>query len=107
MHAPLLVSWLLVALCAASGAYCVLRARSRTPERRATARGEALMGFGMAAMAVPAAVIAPPGWVWTAYAAVFATGALAAGGAMALRRGVPATTCTICSACWRWSTWRG
>jgi hypothetical protein len=89
MHAPLLVSWLLVAVCSASGGYCVLRARSRTPERRATARGEALMGFGMAAMALPAAVVAPPGWVWTVYAAVFAAAALAAGGAMALRRARP------------------
>jgi hypothetical protein len=87
MHAPLLVSWLLVAVCTASGAYCVLRARSRTPARRATARGEALMGFGMAAMAVPAAVAVPPGWVWLLYAGVFTVSALVSGGAVALRRG--------------------
>ncbi|MGQ4511050.1 DUF5134 domain-containing protein [Streptomyces sp. DW26H14] len=89
MHAPLLVSWLLVALCAAAGAYCVLRARSRVPARRVSARGEALMGFGMAAMAVPAAVLAPPGWVWTAYAAVFGAGAVVACGTLALSRGRP------------------
>ncbi|WP_372481972.1 DUF5134 domain-containing protein [Streptomyces fuscigenes] len=89
MHAPLLVSWLLVAVCSASGAYCVLRTRSRVPQRRTTARGEALMGFGMAAMALPAAVVAPPAWVWTLYVGLFAAAALVAGGAIALRRGRP------------------
>ncbi|GAA3717212.1 DUF5134 domain-containing protein [Streptomyces tremellae] len=88
MHAPLVVSWLLVAVCAGSGAYCVVRARSTPPPGRATARGEALMGFGMAAMALPVAAPAPPGWVWTGYAALFGAGALAAGAGAAVRRGL-------------------
>ena len=36
------------------------------------------MGFGMAAMAVPAAALAPPRWAWVAYAAVFGAAALRA-----------------------------
>ncbi|MEV8531649.1 DUF5134 domain-containing protein [Streptomyces sp. NPDC051211] len=44
--APVL-SWLLVLLCAASGGYCLLRGR------RAGGRADAVMGFGMAAMALP------------------------------------------------------
>jgi hypothetical protein len=36
------------------------------------------MGFGMAVMAVPAAVFAPPGWAWPAYAVVFGAAALRA-----------------------------
>ena len=71
MHGPVSSGWLLVALCAATGAYCLLRMRSRVVEQRRAAGGEALMGFGMAVMAVPAAVFTPPGWVWTALAVVF------------------------------------
>ena len=56
VHGPASPGWLLVALCAATGAYCLLRMRSGVEEQRRTAGGEALMGFGMAAMAVPAAV---------------------------------------------------
>ncbi|NEE52018.1 DUF5134 domain-containing protein, partial [Streptomyces sp. SID8455] len=52
MHGGALAGWLLMALCAVSGAYCLLRTRTGTPQERRTARGEALMGFGMAAMAV-------------------------------------------------------
>ncbi|MBQ0853675.1 DUF5134 domain-containing protein [Streptomyces sp. BH-SS-21] len=80
MHGPGAGSagWLLVALCAATGAYCLLRMRSRVEEQRRTAGGEALMGFGMAAMAVPAAVPAPPRWAWVVYAAVFGATALRA-----------------------------
>ncbi|WP_328416503.1 DUF5134 domain-containing protein [Streptomyces violaceus] len=62
MHGPASSGWLLVALCAVTGAYCLVRMRSG---------GEALMGFGMAAMAVPAAVFTPPSWAWLAYAFVF------------------------------------
>ncbi|NYV78974.1 DUF5134 domain-containing protein, partial [Streptomyces sp. UH6] len=76
MHGPATTGWLLVALCAAAGAYCVLRMRSDVEEQRRAAGGEAVMGFGMAAMAVPAAVLDPPGWVWPVYAAVFAAAAL-------------------------------
>lgn len=76
MHGPASPGWLLVALCAATGAYCLLRMRSSVEEQRRTAGGEALMGFGMAAMAVPAAVAAPPRWAWLAYAAVFGAAAV-------------------------------
>ncbi|MBC7269917.1 MAG: DUF5134 domain-containing protein [Streptomyces sp.] len=76
MHGPVPPGWLLVALCAAAGAYCLLRLRSAVEEQRRAAGGEALMGFGMAAMAVPATVFTPPGWVWPLYAAVFGAAAL-------------------------------
>ncbi|MFE0173578.1 DUF5134 domain-containing protein [Streptomyces sp. NPDC059002] len=78
MHGPAQAGWLLVALCAATGAYCLLRMRSRIEEQRRTAGGEALMGFGMAVMAVPAAVLSPPRWAWFAYAVVFGAAALRA-----------------------------
>ncbi|MHC3467874.1 DUF5134 domain-containing protein [Streptomyces sp. 7R007] len=78
MHGPASPGWLLVALCAATGAYCLLRMRSTVEEQRRSAGGEALMGFGMAAMAVPAAVFSPPSWTWPAYAAVFGAAALRA-----------------------------
>jgi hypothetical protein len=75
---PASSGWLLVALCAATGAYCLLRMRSPVEEQRRAAGGEALMGFGMAAMAVPAAVFTPPSWAWPGYAAVFGAAALRA-----------------------------
>ncbi|MDF3299347.1 DUF5134 domain-containing protein [Streptomyces tropicalis] len=78
MHAPASPGWLLVAVCAATGAYCLLRMRSGVEEQRRAAGGEALMGFGMAAMAVPAGVFTPPAWAWPAYAAVFAAAGLRA-----------------------------
>ncbi|MFI0980494.1 DUF5134 domain-containing protein [Streptomyces sp. NPDC021093] len=70
--------WLLVALCGVTSAYCLLRMRSGPRAERGVARGEALMGLGMAVMAVPAAVFAPPDWSWTLYAAVFGAAALRA-----------------------------
>lgn len=73
VHGPVTTGWLLVALCAAAGAYCVLRMGSDVEEQRRAAAGEAVMGFGMAAMAVPAAAL--PRWVWPVYAAVFAAAA--------------------------------
>ncbi|MGW1724332.1 DUF5134 domain-containing protein [Streptomyces sp. NPDC002306] len=76
MHGPASPGWLLVALCAATGAYCLLRMRSRVEEQRRAAGGEALMGFGMAAMAVPATVFSPPSWAWPGYAVVFGAAAL-------------------------------
>ncbi|TGA83888.1 DUF5134 domain-containing protein [Streptomyces sp. MZ04] len=78
MHGPAQAAWLLVALCAATGSYCLLRMRSRIEEQRRTAGGEALMGFGMAAMALPAAVLTPPRWAWPVYATVFGAAALRA-----------------------------
>ncbi|MEV5356913.1 DUF5134 domain-containing protein [Streptomyces sp. NPDC086081] len=71
MHGPASSGWLLVALCAVTGAYCLARMRSGGGEQRRGAGGEALMGFGMAVMAVPAAVFTPPPWAWPAYAVVF------------------------------------
>ncbi|MEE1738335.1 DUF5134 domain-containing protein [Streptomyces sp. BE147] len=78
MHGPALSGWLLMALCAVTGAYCLLRTRSVGPQERSTARAEAFMGFGMAAMAVPAAVLTPPAWAWAVYAALFGGAALRA-----------------------------
>ncbi|QFQ95439.1 DUF5134 domain-containing protein [Streptomyces phaeolivaceus] len=78
MHGPVSAGWLLVALCAVTGGYCLLRMRSAVEEQRLAAGGEALMGFGMAAMAVPAATVAPPRWAWLAYAAVFGAAAVRA-----------------------------
>ncbi|MFD0313373.1 DUF5134 domain-containing protein [Streptomyces flavalbus] len=76
MHGSASPGWLLVALCAATGAYCLLRLRSGVEEQRRAAGGEALMGFGMAAMAVPTAVFTPPWWAWPLYGAVFGAAAL-------------------------------
>ncbi|MFD9503733.1 DUF5134 domain-containing protein [Streptomyces sp. NPDC060035] len=78
MHGPALSGWLLMVLCGATAAYCLLRTRSGTEEERRTARAEAVMGFGMAAMAVPAAVFTLPGWTWAVYAALFGGAALRA-----------------------------
>ncbi|MET7857681.1 DUF5134 domain-containing protein [Streptomyces sp. NPDC005318] len=78
MHGPAMSSWLLMALCGVTGAYCLLRMRSGTEEQRRTARAEALMGFGMAAMAVPAAVITPPVWGWAVYVGLFGGAAVRA-----------------------------
>jgi hypothetical protein len=85
VHGPASPGWLLVALCAALGAYCLLRMRSGVEEQRRTAGTEALMGFGMATMAVPTAVFSPPSWAWPVYAAVFGAAALRA--LWAARRG--------------------
>ncbi|SED87562.1 DUF5134 domain-containing protein [Streptomyces sp. TLI_105] len=85
MHGPALSGWLLVALCAATGVYCLLRTRVCDGEERRAAVGEAVMGFGMAAMALPAAVLTPPEWGWTLYAAVF--GAATLHGLLAVRHG--------------------
>ncbi|MEV4423849.1 DUF5134 domain-containing protein [Streptomyces sp. R-07] len=85
MHGPALSGWLMVALCAATGAYCLLRMRVCEGEDRRAAGGEAVMAFGMASMALPAAVLTPPEWGWAVYAAVF--GAATLHGLLAVRRG--------------------
>ncbi|MFK0049362.1 DUF5134 domain-containing protein [Streptomyces sp. NPDC090741] len=51
-----LSAWLLVLLCAVSGAYCLWRVRRSQREARGGAAGEALMAFGMAVMAVPSGI---------------------------------------------------
>ncbi|MFJ9823531.1 DUF5134 domain-containing protein [Streptomyces sp. NPDC101160] len=88
MHGPALPGWLLVALCGASGAYCLLRMRTvGSVEERRAAGAEAVMGFGMALMALPAAVLTPPEWGWVAYAVVFGCAALLGLRTAVLRRG--------------------
>jgi len=88
VHGPALSGWLLVVLCAASGAYCLLRTRGGEGGEgaRGAAVGEAVMGFGMAAMALPAAVVAPPAWGWALFAGVFGLAAVH-GLVMAVRHG--------------------
>ncbi|MEU0834768.1 DUF5134 domain-containing protein [Streptomyces sp. NPDC005969] len=78
MHGPAMSGWLLMTLCGFTGAYCLLRMRSGTEEERRTARAEAVMGFGMAAMAAPAAVFPPPAWGWAVYVVLFGGAALRA-----------------------------
>ncbi|MFI0987065.1 DUF5134 domain-containing protein [Streptomyces exfoliatus] len=85
MHGPALSGWLMVALCAATGVYCLLRMRVCAGEERRAAGGEAVMGFGMASMALPAAVLTPPTWGWAVYAAVF--GGATLHGLFTVRRG--------------------
>ncbi|WP_327191331.1 DUF5134 domain-containing protein [Streptomyces xinghaiensis] len=71
MHGPPLIGWLLTALCGASAVYCLLRMRAGPSARRGEAGGEALMGLGMAAMAVPVAAVSGQGWLPAAFAGVF------------------------------------
>ncbi|MEU9119048.1 DUF5134 domain-containing protein [Streptomyces sp. NPDC048506] len=76
MHQPLLAGWLLVLLCAGAGAYCLARARTGPAAHRAELRGEGLMALGMAAMALPASVVAPPAWSPWLFTAVFGAAGL-------------------------------
>ncbi|MFF1512176.1 DUF5134 domain-containing protein [Streptomyces sp. NPDC058326] len=85
MHGPALSGWLMVVLCGATGVYCLLRMRVCAGEERRAAGGEAVMGFGMASMALPAAVLTPPEWSWAVYAAVF--GGATLHGLLTVRRG--------------------
>ncbi|MET7934889.1 DUF5134 domain-containing protein [Streptomyces sp. NPDC005322] len=79
MHGPPLVGWLLVALCAATGTYCLLQMRGEPPgPARRVAGAEALMGWGMAVMAVPPAALDPRPWGPPAFAAVFGVAAVRA-----------------------------
>ncbi|MFF2074368.1 DUF5134 domain-containing protein [Kitasatospora sp. NPDC058162] len=91
MHGPTLVNWLLALLTATAGAYCLTRLRQSPcapaapgPHRphpalaRESDAAEALMGLGMAAMAVTGATV--PAAVWACLfglpAAVFLLAAL-------------------------------
>ncbi|MFD7664258.1 DUF5134 domain-containing protein [Streptomyces sp. NPDC059788] len=76
MHGPPWVGWLLVLLCAGAGAYCLSSVRRGTAAQQREARGEALMGLGMAAMAVPASAVAQPLWAPWVFAGVFGTAGL-------------------------------
>ncbi|WP_406216756.1 DUF5134 domain-containing protein [Streptomyces decoyicus] len=71
MHEPPLVGWLLVLLCATAGVYCLVRARTGPAGGREDARGEGLMALGMAAMALPASAVTPPGWSPWLFTALF------------------------------------
>ncbi|WP_338423571.1 DUF5134 domain-containing protein [Streptomyces gobiensis] len=57
-----------------AGTYCLLRTRRETPRQRQASGVEALMGFGMATMAVPSSAVAPPPPLL--FAVVFAVAAL-------------------------------
>ncbi|MFI1963441.1 DUF5134 domain-containing protein [Streptomyces pathocidini] len=78
MHGAPLVGWLLVALCGAAGALCLLRMRAASTESRRGAGGEALMGLGMAVMALPVAVPGWRSWAGPVFAVAFAAVALRA-----------------------------
>ncbi|MEU6233439.1 DUF5134 domain-containing protein [Kitasatospora sp. NPDC047058] len=93
MHGPVLLSWLLAALTAAAGGHCLARLR-RSPctahaaDRPAAASrhayesdaAEALMGFGMAAMAVSGSTVPAAVWAWLFGAPAVAFLLAAAGG---------------------------
>ncbi|MER7751563.1 DUF5134 domain-containing protein [Kitasatospora sp. NPDC097643] len=77
MHGPTLVSWLLALLTATAGAHCLTRLRHSPcatggpqpgPAHPLLAReadaAEALMGLGMAAMAVSGAAVPAAVWAW-------------------------------------------
>ncbi|MFD9333756.1 DUF5134 domain-containing protein [Streptomyces sp. NPDC060028] len=69
-------AWLLVLLCAGSGAYCLGRVHRPGSASRggSAAAGEALMGFGMALMALPLGT--GGGWQAPVLSAVFCAAAL-------------------------------
>lgn len=71
MHGPPLTGLLLTALCAGVGALCLLRMRAVAAEERRGAAGDAVMGLGMAAMALPPGLPVPAAWTAGAFAAVF------------------------------------
>ncbi|MFC5217791.1 DUF5134 domain-containing protein [Streptomyces coerulescens] len=70
--------WLLGALCAAVGAYCLLRVRTGPRAERAEMTGDALMGLSMAVMAPPSLMAVLPSWSGTVFAAVFTAVGVAA-----------------------------
>ncbi|WP_031070786.1 DUF5134 domain-containing protein [Streptomyces sp. NRRL WC-3742] len=71
MHGPVLVNWLLALLTAAAGTHCLARLRRSpcpvvAPGRlaRESDAAEALMGLGMAAMALAGATVPAAVWAW-------------------------------------------
>jgi len=76
VHGPPWVGWPLVLLCAAAGAYCLVRSRTCPAGERAAARGEGLMALGMAAMAWPTSAAALPAWSPWLFTAVFGAAGL-------------------------------
>ncbi|MEO3978315.1 DUF5134 domain-containing protein [Streptomyces sp. CAU 1734] len=71
MHGPAVSGWLLVALAGTAGVYCLARMRGCSGGARRAAGGEAVMGLGMAVMAVPAGLPGLADQAWPVYAAVF------------------------------------
>ena len=67
MHGPALVAWLLVLLSTAAALSCLVRDE---------ARSEAVMGVGMAVMAVPLSVLDPWPWVTPVFVVVYGVAAL-------------------------------
>lgn len=76
MHGPPLVGWSLVVLCTTTGAYGLVGTRAGAAGERRAAGGDALMGLGMAAMAVPGAVPHTRPWGYALFAAVFGAAGL-------------------------------
>src|SRR5262249_41693300 len=83
VHGPPLVEWLLGTLSAPSGAYGLHRARAGAAGERRAAYGDALMGLGMAVMALPAVTSAGRAWGAGVFTAVFAAAGLYAVGSYA------------------------
>lgn len=91
MHGPAVVTWLLAGLTAASGLYCLTRLRGSGPAcalpaartgrwlARESDAAEALMGLGMAAMALRPAVVW--GWLYGLLAAALLLAVAGPGGA--------------------------
>ncbi|UED82805.1 DUF5134 domain-containing protein [Streptomyces profundus] len=90
MHGPVLVNWLLVVVCGATGGYCLARLRRAAPGERQGRGLEAAMGLGMALMALSmaggVAGAAPPSWLLVALAAASTLGAALPLGAGARHR---------------------
>jgi hypothetical protein len=84
-HGSGTVGWLLVALCLASGLYCLTRLPHASGIRRLGAGIEAVMGLAMAAMAVPGAMPSP----WTTASFVVLFGALTLVSLAGAARGLP------------------
>lgn len=66
MHGPVVVGWLLALLCAATGCYCLTLGGRGPAPAPAAARTEAVMGLGMAAMALPGGGAVLPGGLFVA-----------------------------------------
>ncbi len=67
MHGPAVLAWLLAAITTAAGAHCLHRLREPScgrPRHQESDAAEALMGVGMAAMAVTGSAVPAVFWGW-------------------------------------------